>query len=110
MTSVWFSDPYEQRGTGTPSRLVLNLMRAPSARPHAPAACGINAVGEGSVRASVAVGDVVWADAAAAGVPVGLSTTVEPEPPVQEAVQASRGARSEQLMVMLIGRILAQVA
>jgi hypothetical protein len=103
MTSVWFSDPYEQRGTGTPSRLVLNLMRAP-------AACGINAVGEGSVRASVAVGDVVWADAAAAGVPVGLSTTVEPEPPVQEAVQASRGARSEQLMVMLIGRILAQVA
>jgi hypothetical protein len=40
-------------------------------------------------------------------VPVGLSTTVAPEPPVQDAVQASRGASSHHPMLRLIAGILA---
>jgi len=114
MTSLWFSDPYEQRGMGTPSRLVRNVMSAPTARPHTPAAPGISAVGEGSPGASVAAAavafpvdaaGVVWADTTGAGFPGGFPTAVEPEPPVHAATQASSGARSQRLLVvMLIGR------
>jgi len=111
MTSLWFSDPYEQRGIGTPSPLVLNVMSTPSARPHTPAACGISAVGEGSPGAVVAaaVAGVVRADGAGAGVPVGPLAAVEPEPPVHAATQASRGASSQRLWVMLIGRSMARL-
>jgi hypothetical protein len=41
------------------------------------------------------------------GVEVRLSTTVAPEPPVQDAVQASRGASSHHPMLRLIAGILA---